>query len=118
MTSQIGTPTGWVIATPDAPAARTLWHAALGFSDEHETAGELPSREHAASGQRVTVAEFAEPNPPVALAVRCEDIDASLAAATEAGLSEYWRDTSDSGTQFIMCRAEPGVFILLYQRHQ
>lgn len=75
----------------------------------------LPSREHAASGHLVTVAE---PNPPVALAVRCEDIDVSFAAATEVGLSEYWRDTSDSGTQFIMCRAEPGVFILLYQRHQ
>lgn len=112
----MGTPTGWVIATPDAAAADSLWRDALGFDQAHEPAGELPALAHAASAQRVTVAEFPAPDPPLALAVRSDDIDASLAAALDHGLTEYWRDTSAEGTTFIMCRAEPGVFILLYQR--
>lgn len=113
--AQIGEPTGWVIATSDAVRAGELWHEGLGFAQSREHQGELPSRQHPDSGQRVTVAQFDEPDPPIALGVRCADLDASFEAAEAAGLTEYWRATSAEGTAFVMCLAEPGVFILLYQ---
>ena len=112
----IGTPTGWVIATTNAGAAGALWRDGLGFAESATEAPGLPAWEHPESGQRVTVAEFPAPDPPMALGVRCEDIESSLQAATSAGLTEYWRSTSAEGTQFVMCQGEPGVFVLLYQR--
>lgn len=113
---RIGTPTGWVIATANAEAADALWRDGLGFAEPTTERPGLPAWEHSETGQRVTVAQFPAPDPPMALGVHCEDIEASLAAATDAGLTEYWRSTSAEGTQFVMCQGEAGVFVLLYRR--
>jgi|GEM_PF-4620527 len=113
---RIGTPTGWVVAARDVDRASHLWHGGLGFAEPTTSPAGLPVWEHPDTGQRITVAGFDEPDPAVALGVRCDDLDHSLQSIDRFGLTEYWRDTSADGTRFVMCQGEPGVFLLLYQQ--
>lgn len=111
----IGTPTGWVIATPDLAAARRLWEDGLGLRPEPAGSAELTALRHPGTGQAVTLVEFTLPDPPVAVAVRTTDVEASVTTAGQHGLTEYWRSTADSGTEFVMVQNGRGVFVLLYQ---
>ena len=109
--------TGTVLAVADLAAAMSFWSGVAGLvpaAHAADASGRASLRDPR-TGQVVTLVAIPRPDPPLALALRCDDLETATRLIADSGFVEHWRDTDSRGTQFVMCRDERGAFLLLYQ---